>query len=75
MAFARRYPDIELDVSFADRLVSVVDEGFDLALRIGSLTDSSRTPFVCNTQRGGGIAGLRPATANRRTGSNSTSTA
>ncbi|VTP14331.1 HTH-type transcriptional regulator DmlR [Phytobacter ursingii] len=39
--FARRYPDIELDVSFSDRLVNVVDEGFDLALRIGSLTDSS----------------------------------
>jgi len=37
----RRYPDIELDVSFSDRLVNVVDEGFDLALRIGSLTDSS----------------------------------
>ncbi|MEH4626487.1 LysR family transcriptional regulator [Phytobacter diazotrophicus] len=39
--FARRYPDIELDVSFSDRLVNVVDEGFDLALRIGSLSDSS----------------------------------
>ena len=39
--FARRYPDIELDVSFSDMLVNVVDEGFDLALRIGSLTDSS----------------------------------
>lgn len=41
VAFARRYPEIELDVSFADRLVSVVDEGFDLALRIGNLADSS----------------------------------
>ena len=41
VSFARRYPEIALDVSFSDRLVSVVDEGFDLALRIGSLTDSS----------------------------------
>lgn len=41
IAFARRYPDIELDVSFADRLVNVVNEGFDLALRIGKLTDSN----------------------------------
>lgn len=41
IAFARAYPDIELDVSFADRLVNVVDEGFDMALRIGNLTDSS----------------------------------
>ncbi|ROP59463.1 DNA-binding transcriptional LysR family regulator [Enterobacter sp. BIGb0383] len=39
--FARRYADIELDVSFNDRLVSVVDEGFDLALRIGHLEDSN----------------------------------
>lgn len=41
VTFARQYPDIELDVSFSDRLVNVVDEGFDMALRIGSLTDSS----------------------------------
>jgi len=41
VAFARRYPEIELDVSFADRLVNVVDEGFDVALRIGALSDSS----------------------------------
>lgn len=41
VTFARRYPEIELDVSYADRLVNVVDEGFDLALRIGNLTDSS----------------------------------
>lgn len=41
MAFARRYPDIELDVNFADRLVNVVTEGFDLALRIGKLADSN----------------------------------
>jgi DNA-binding transcriptional LysR family regulator len=39
--FARSHPLIELDVSFSDRLVSLVDEGFDLALRIGSLRDSS----------------------------------
>ncbi|WP_410014554.1 LysR substrate-binding domain-containing protein [Sodalis sp. C49] len=41
IAFARRYPDIELDVSFSDRLVNVVNEGFDLTLRIGNLDDSS----------------------------------
>lgn len=39
--FARAYPQIELDVSFADRVVSLVDEGFDLAVRIGLPTDSS----------------------------------
>ncbi|WP_142502218.1 LysR family transcriptional regulator [Klebsiella sp. 2680] len=41
VTFAHRYPDIELDVSFSDRLVSVVDEGFDLAIRIGNLSDSA----------------------------------
>ena len=41
IAFAQRYPQIELDVSFSDRLVNVVDDGFDLALRIGKLSDSS----------------------------------
>lgn len=39
--FAQRYPQIELDVSYADRQVSIIDEGFDLALRIGQLVDSS----------------------------------
>ncbi|KQN50400.1 transcriptional regulator [Serratia sp. Leaf50] len=41
IAFAQRYPNIELDVSFTDRQVNIVDEGFDLALRIGMLPDSS----------------------------------
>lgn len=40
IAFARQYPLIELDVRYADRLVNIVDEGFDLALRIGKLDDS-----------------------------------
>lgn len=39
--FARRYPDIALDVSFSDRMVSIVDEGFDLAIRVGRPDDSS----------------------------------
>ncbi len=39
--FARLHPLIELDVSFSDRLVNLVDEGFDLALRIGLLRDSA----------------------------------
>lgn len=34
-AFALRYADIELDVSFSDRVVNLVDEGFDMAIRAG----------------------------------------
>lgn len=41
IAFAQRYPQIELDVSFTDRRANIVDEEFDLALRIGQLPDSS----------------------------------
>ncbi|MCT6592571.1 LysR family transcriptional regulator [Pantoea dispersa] len=41
MKFSKRYPDIELDVRFSDRLVNLIDEGFDLSLRIGQLEDSS----------------------------------
>lgn len=33
--FAARYPEIALDVSFTDRIVSLVDEGFDMAIRVG----------------------------------------
>lgn len=36
-----RYPDLELDLAFSDRYVDLVGEGFDLAVRIGELADSS----------------------------------
>lgn len=40
-AFAARYPEIGLDVRFTDRIVNLVDEGFDLAVRVGQPADSS----------------------------------
>jgi DNA-binding transcriptional LysR family regulator len=40
-AFALRYAEIELDVSFSDRVVNLVDEGFDMAVRVGRPSDSS----------------------------------
>ena len=39
--FASRYPDIELDVSFSDRVANLVEEGFDVAVRVGRPRDSS----------------------------------
>jgi DNA-binding transcriptional LysR family regulator len=39
--FHARYPDIELVISSGDRLVDLVREGVDCALRSGSLRDSS----------------------------------
>jgi DNA-binding transcriptional LysR family regulator len=40
-AFAALYPEIDLDVSFTDRMVNLVDEGFDAAIRAGRMADSS----------------------------------
>jgi DNA-binding transcriptional LysR family regulator len=39
--FMERYPDLELEVSLADRLVDVVDEGYDAVIRISDMADSS----------------------------------
>ena len=35
-AYARRYPDVVVDLSFEDRLVDVIAEGYDLAIRCSS---------------------------------------
>ncbi len=39
--FMAAYPDIVLDLALSDRRVDVVAEGFDLAIRIANLEDSS----------------------------------
>ena len=39
-AFMRAYPEIELDLDFTDRLVDVIDEGFDAVVRAGEVSDS-----------------------------------
>src|SRR5262245_1426204 len=38
---AKRHPRLELDVSYSDRLVDLIAERFDAAIRIGLLRDSS----------------------------------
>jgi DNA-binding transcriptional LysR family regulator len=38
--FMRRYPDIELDLDFSDRITDLIDESIDVAIRTGTLTDS-----------------------------------
>jgi DNA-binding transcriptional LysR family regulator len=40
-AFLVRYPDIELDLNLTDSYVDIIRDGFDLAIRIGELQDSS----------------------------------
>jgi DNA-binding transcriptional LysR family regulator len=41
MEFARQHPRLELDLSFSDRIVDIIEDGFDLAIRNGPLKDSA----------------------------------
>ncbi|WP_438269552.1 LysR substrate-binding domain-containing protein [Pseudomonas indica] len=38
---ARQYPRLEVEIAFSDRVVDLLEEGFDLAVRVGDLRDSS----------------------------------
>ncbi len=38
---SQRYPELKLELSFSDRQVNLFEEGFDMAIRIGALSDSS----------------------------------
>ncbi len=39
--FLERFPHVDIDMAMNDRIVSLVEEGFDVAIRIGKLEDSS----------------------------------
>jgi DNA-binding transcriptional LysR family regulator len=57
--FARRYPDVEVQVEVTDRPVDLVESGFDLAIRFGTLPDRrlnarrimSNRRFLCASPR------------------------
>lgn len=40
-AYLARYPEVSVDVSLTDRVVDLVEEGFEAAIRIGQLPDSA----------------------------------
>jgi DNA-binding transcriptional LysR family regulator len=51
--FAVRYPLLQVYIAFGDRMVDLINEGFDLAIRIGYLQDS-----VLVARRVGNVAGV-----------------
>ncbi|MEZ4434213.1 MAG: LysR family transcriptional regulator [bacterium] len=40
-SFMQRWPELEVEISYTDRQVDIVGEGYDLAIRVGHLADSS----------------------------------
>ena len=40
-SFLARYSDLSIDIALSEKHVDIVDEGLDLAIRIGALTDSA----------------------------------
>jgi DNA-binding transcriptional LysR family regulator len=40
-AYLKRYPEVDADLRLSDRMINLVEEGVDLAVRIGDLPDST----------------------------------
>ena len=49
--YQRRYPDVVVDVAFEDRFANLVEEGYDLALRVTSSPDSLPAGLVARPVR------------------------
>lgn len=49
--FARAYPSVTLDMRLDDRYVNLVEDGYDLAVRIGALADSTLVARKLGTTR------------------------
>ncbi|MDH2433675.1 LysR family transcriptional regulator [Pokkaliibacter sp. MBI-7] len=53
--FAQRYPELQIELHLSNRVVDIIDEGYDLAIRLGHLPESSlvarrlapRDMYVC----------------------------
>jgi len=57
--FATRYPEVQLEVSLTQRIVDLVHEGFDLALRVGPLADNRLVARALGLIRAGIFAAPR----------------
>lgn len=49
--FVQRYPEVELDIALNDRVVDLVEEGFDLAVRISRAAAASHIARKLTTSR------------------------
>lgn len=52
MAFRKEYPEVTLDIQLSEGFVDIVEQGFDVAVRIGKLADSNlRAVKIANNKR------------------------
>lgn len=49
--FVLKYPDLELECQLTNQTVDLIDEGFDLAIRLGRLNDSSMIARKLSSRR------------------------
>lgn len=50
-AFSKRYPDIKVSIVLSDSFVDLMDNGFDIAVKVGTLEDSSLVARRLGTTR------------------------
>jgi DNA-binding transcriptional LysR family regulator len=50
--YSMRYPQVTMDLSLSDRKVDVVEEGYDVAIRIGKLPESGLIALRLGTVHG-----------------------
>lgn len=49
--FIKNYPDVKIDLVMADHFVNIIEQGLDLAIRIGDRQDSSLIGHHIGTTR------------------------
>jgi len=49
--YLKRYPEMEISAVFLDRVVNLMEEGFDVGIRVGELPDSSMKALRVGTVR------------------------